>query len=1002
MNDAVSPATTQWREALGQVDDLLQRTDAERDAALAALKRTQPQLHSLVSNLLRAQAEAQRAGFLEPPSPVETTSPLTEGAMLGPWRIVGQIGEGGMGEVWLARRSDGLYDGEVAIKTLHPWFARSALRERFLREAQLLGRISHPNIARLLDAGVSDGGLMYLVLEYVRGIALDQYCDERRLDIPQRLGLFLATCAAVEHAHSHLIVHRDLKPSNILVTDSGEVKLLDFGVATLLEAESAAARDLTRLTGRVYTPEFAAPEQLRGETITTATDVYSLGVILYVLLTGQRPHMTHASAAALEHAVLHEDAPRPSRALRGALDENVAALRGSTPKRLRRDLAGDLDNIVARALEKRPADRYAGVPALSSDVIRHLRHRPVQARAAGLRYRAAKFLRRNRLPVAIGAMALVATVMGAGVALWQADVARVEARKANAIRDFLVGVFERNSVAHPDGARARKTTAEELLAQSAREIRTGLRDAPEVRHELLGVMSRLYTSLDMQPDAIGLLEEKLAGERVTHGPHSLAVARTLSDLAWSQVQSGAYPAAEKSARESLRLFAALDDRTSLEHGRAYGSLGQIAWRTDTQESGAMRRHYDAALAIIERNHPRSRWRIDMLLGRSRAANLDSNNTLELEYCEQALKLIENGTIQVDGVLHGSVLAAVGSALVWLHRYEEAEIFMRRSITMLDRAGGVDHPAAADGRRELGTMLMWVGRRAEARKVLGEALATHERTKGADDPEMTAYARSDVASNLYLRGELAEAEPHMLRSYANWEAVDKSVMMPRARLNLARLQTQQGRFAEAALQLKDLEPKVIEIFGKGSWMHTTVLARTGEFELARGRLDEARSLFERLCTEYAEAPDAMTTNRAAGHEGLVRVALAEGDLPKARALAIRLIDAVEASKGRAELIDQEAAARMLLGVALLRSGDVAAARPELGRALRMRESMDAPQSLWLAEARLHLADALQASGDASGASRLVALAEAAHRTQGRVGPQFARLRAPGGATLAAAP
>ena len=645
--------------------------------------------------------------------------------------------------------------------------------------------------------------------------------------------------------------------------------------------------DLTRLGGRVFTPEFAAPEQLRGAAITTATDVYSLGAILYLLLTGQRPHAGH-SGPELEHAVLETDIPATSRVVRAAPDESLAAQRGTTSKRLRRELAGDLDNIVARALEKQPADRYASVPALVSDIEKHLDHQPVQARAATLRYRAGKFLRRNRLPVAVAATALLAVLAGAGVALWQADVARVEARKANAIRDFLVGIFERNNVAHADGARARQTTAEELLAQSALEIRTGLGDAPEVRRELLGVMSRLYASLDLQPEAIALLNEKLSSERAAHGDDSLPVAKTLSDLAYSQVQSGAYPEATKSANEALRIFAKLGDRTSLEHGRAYGALGQIAWRTDSQESGAMRRHYAAALAIVSRHHPASKWHVEMLLGMSRAANLDSDNALELRYSEQALQLIESGRVTADGIVHGTVLQAVGSALVWLHRYEEAERYMRRSIEVLDRAGGADHPFASDGRRELGTMLMWVGRRREAREVLGAALATHERTKGADDPEMTAYARSDVASNLYLRGELAAAEPHMLRCHANWLAVDKSVMMPRAQLNLARLQTQQGRFAEAGAQLRDLEPRVVELFGKGSWMHTTVLARVGEFELARGNVDAARGIFNRLVTDYAEEPGAMTTNRAAGHEGLVRAALAVNDVARARELAVKLV------------------------------------------------------------------------------------------------------------------
>jgi serine/threonine protein kinase len=276
-----APSTQLWRDALVRVDALMQVADAKRATELSEMANAQPQLHALVSSLLQAGLEAERVGFLEPKRVASATQSLKVDATLGPYRLVSLLGTGGMGEVWLARRSDGLFDGEVAIKTLHPHFASSAMRERFLREAHLLGRVSHPNIARLLDAGVTDDGAVYLVLEYVRGEAIDAYCDGRKLSIEQRSRLFLDVCTAVAHAHSHLIVHRDLKPSNILVTDAGEVKLLDFGVAALLDTDAGSTSELTRLTGRAFTPEFAAPEQLRGEAITTATDVYALGVTLY-------------------------------------------------------------------------------------------------------------------------------------------------------------------------------------------------------------------------------------------------------------------------------------------------------------------------------------------------------------------------------------------------------------------------------------------------------------------------------------------------------------------------------------------------------------------------------------------------------------------------------------------------------------------------------------------------------------------------------------------------
>jgi len=985
VSDAASPATRLWREALAQVDSLLQQAEPARAAALASLAGTRPELHTLVSSLLSAQREADSSGFLEPAA--EAAHGPGDGSTLGPYRIVSRLGAGGMGEVWLARRSDGLFEGEVAIKTLHPWFARGALRERFLREAQLLGRISHPNIARLLDAGVDADGAMYLVLEYVRGVPLDQYCDEHRLGTAARLRLFLSVCAAVAHAHSHLIVHRDLKPSNILVTGDGEVKLLDFGVATLLDAEAVAASDLTRLTGRALTPEFAAPEQLRGEAITTATDEYSLGVILYLLLTGQRPHAAPAgNHAALEHAVLHEEAPLPGRALRD-VDAAVAERRGTSLAKLRREVAGDLDNIVARALEKKPADRYAGVTALAADIDRHLRHVPVQARAASWRYRTGKFLRRNRVAAVVGGAALTAVLGGALLALWQANVARVEARKANAIRDFVVGIFERNSVAHPDGAKARQTTAEELLAQASQQIRTGLRDSPEVRVELLGVMSGLYASLDLQKQAIELLNDRLEADRAMHGPQSLAVAKTLSDLAYSQVQIGDYDAAISSAKQSLALFAALGDQASLEHAVAYGNVGQAALRLG-QGAEIVRENYAAALALIEKYNPHNKWHIEMLLGMARAATTAGKNELMLKYCEQAEALIQDGTVEADGIMRGSVMQTKGNALTWLHRYDEAEALMRQAIDEYDRAGGPDHSFALAGRLELGANMMWTGRRAAAKQLLGEALASLERVKGPDDLEMTVQTRSDYASSLYLRGEFATAEPQMLHAARSIQGF-KGAIVPKVRINLGRLRMQQGLFKEADEHMRDIEALTAELFGKGTWMHGTAVVRVGDLALAEGRAADAKAIYTRLWADYPEPEDELTNNRADAGLGLVRIALLDGDVPAATRQATRMLAAIERSKGSREMPDQIAAGHMLLGAALLAGGDAAAARPHFETAVKMRESMDAPESLWLAEARLYLARGLYASGDRAGARRQLQLAAEAHHAQGRVGPQYAR-------------
>ena len=305
----------------------------------------------------------------------ELASPA--GQRLGPYVLEAQVGQGGGGSVWRARREDGRYDAAVAIKLLHLALLGRAGAQRFRREGQILGRLTHPHIAHLLDAGVTPDGQPYLVLELVQGERIDHHCDARRLGIEQRLALFGDVLAAVAHAHAHGVIHRDLKPGNVLVTAEGTVKLLDFGIAKLLadEADMAEATELTLDGGRVLTPEYAAPGQLRGGSVTTATDVYALGVMLYQLLTGQ--HATTppgATSAQAMQATLEVDATRASRAVGLAKGGVAASQRALSPQRLARRLQGDLDNIVARCLRKVPAERYATVTALADDLRRHLAH----------------------------------------------------------------------------------------------------------------------------------------------------------------------------------------------------------------------------------------------------------------------------------------------------------------------------------------------------------------------------------------------------------------------------------------------------------------------------------------------------------------------------------------------------------------------------------------------------------------------------------------------------
>ncbi len=400
----------QWQQINPYLDEVLEMVPEQRPAWLLSLSQKDAKLASLMQALLDEQQQLKREGFLE-------TSPLPAGVGLvgqkiGAYTLISHIGQGGMGSVWLAERSDGRFERQAAVKFVSVALTGHVMEERFKREGSILGRLTHPHIAELLDAGISADGSPYLILEYVDGVAIDQYCDEHKLDVEARVRLFLDALSAVAEAHAHLIVHRDIKPSNVLVRSDGQVKLLDFGIAKLLAEEggTAAATMLTLEGGGALTPRFAAPEQVAGGTVTTATDVYALGVLLYLLLTGQHPAGAGLrSPAALVKAIAETEAPKAS--LIAGTANGAAERRSTTCEKLSRQLRGDLDTILGRALKKNPQERYASVTAFADDLRRYLKHEAISVRPDTFAYRTAKFLRRNRTIVSLATVA-IALVIG--------------------------------------------------------------------------------------------------------------------------------------------------------------------------------------------------------------------------------------------------------------------------------------------------------------------------------------------------------------------------------------------------------------------------------------------------------------------------------------------------------------------------------------------------------------------------------------------------------------
>jgi serine/threonine protein kinase len=402
-----------WQVASPYLDQALGMPEEERESWLVSLREQNPGLAGVLQILIAEHRALAEEHFLEENPDWAPGPAVAPGEPIGAYTLVSPIGQGGMGSVWAAERSDARFERRAAVKFLNSALADSGGRERFKREGRILGRLSHPNIAELLDAGVSPNGQPYLLLEYVEGEPIDSYCDRRNLDVEARVRLFLDLLGAIAYAHANFVVHRDIKPSNVLVRADGQLKLLDFGIAKLLDNESASPTTLlTREGAGPLTPEYAAPEQVTGGAVTTATDIYALGVLLYVLLTGQHPAGGgRRSPAELIKAIVETEAPRPSEVVKG-------------PDKVRRSLQGDLDSIVAKALKKDPRDRYFSVTALAEDIGRYLRQQPISTRRDSLAYRTARYVRRHRTAVSLAMLACALSLAGVVGTMTQARPAR--------------------------------------------------------------------------------------------------------------------------------------------------------------------------------------------------------------------------------------------------------------------------------------------------------------------------------------------------------------------------------------------------------------------------------------------------------------------------------------------------------------------------------------------------------------------------------------------------
>ena len=877
----------------------------QRAAFLETMAAQDPMLHAEVVSLLDAHEDASiffdrlSDKFVSPIfSHLDVASSTPSRA--GPYRIEHELGQGGMSTVYLARRDDGQFEQHVALKVVRSGLDEAVLLDRFRSEQQILASLNHPNVARLFDGGVMPDGRPYLVMEYVEGEPIDRYCDARTLALKDRLHLFQAIVETVQYAHRNLVVHRDLKPSNILVTNDGQVKLLDFGIAKILDDDETMAASVTQTGLRLMTPEYAAPEQIKGDRVTTATDVYQLGVLLYHLLTGHRPYrLGHSSTFEIERAVCEKEPTRPSTVV-GQVEElslgtatvritpeAVSQTRATELRTLQRTLSGDLDAILLKALRKEPERRYATAEAFAEDIRRYLGGRPVKARRGTWRYRTHKYIRRNVWGVA-AIVVIAALSMGYAATFWmqaaqvaeERDRAQIEARKAEEMADFLMNLFE---VSNPNEARGDTITAREMLDKGARRIRQELGNQPGVQALMMATIGQVYEKLGLYNEALPLLDSSLALRRRVFTPPHPDIAEGLYALAEVRTSTGHFEQADSLIREAIAMwqhlpsageplteslvFLALLQKIQGDYAAA-DSLYQEALTLQREVFGD--EHKDIAvtlnnLATLRAEQGRyaaadSFYQQALVMQRTLLGSVHSdyaatlNNLAGLRETQgvypEADSLYSAALaiyLHLMGEEHPTVATAYNN-LGWFHHqqghYDTAEDLLRKALTIKRKLIGAEHPSMAIAYYNLASLLHDKGEYAAAESLYRQTLAIDRKVYGDEHQEIVTDL-TKLATLLHDKGDLDEAE----RLYRQALDLGRQIMReghPRLSMTLlgyGRLWVAQGHAAEAEAFLREALAIRKDVLSEGDWRIAETAAALGVCLAALARYDEAETLLQ---------------------------------------------------------------------------------------------------------------------------------------------------------------
>jgi eukaryotic-like serine/threonine-protein kinase len=786
----------QWQAISPYLEEALGMTDEQRSAWLVSLRTESPSIANLLETLLHEHQVLAKENFMEnSSSSARLTTPGLAGQTLGAYTLRAQIGQGGMGSVWMAERSDGRFERRVAIKFLNIALVGKSGEERFRREGRILARLSHPHIADLIDAGISGVGQPYLVLEHIDGDHIDRYCDQHRLDIRARIRLFLDVLQAVAQAHANLIVHRDLKPSNVLVRNDGQIKLLDFGIAKLLEDETPG---LTYDSGRAMTPEYASPEQLTGGAITTATDIYALGALLYVLLTGQHSAgNARRTAADLVKAIVDTEPARPSDVVDDTANADLvgpcAASRATTPDKLRRALRGDLDTILAKALKKEPAERYSSVTAFADDLRRYIQHQPISARPDTLAYRWTRFARRNQTAVAFAALTIAVTIAGVFGTLLQAHRARLE-------RDFALhqlarveSISDLDNFLLTDAAPLGKPfTVEELLARAEHLVDRQSDPNPANRVELLISIGQKYESQDQIGKARRLLEQ------------AYQLSRGFSD-------------------PSLRAQASCAFANVLPH--------RDLSRAEALVQEGLRELSGEAQFTLDR--------VSCLLTGSLIARDRSDPYEALARSQSAQHLLAESPLRSETLkLRGLIILAESYRVTGQYR-NEIPIF-EQTFALMRALGRDDTRYAGILFNNWALTFNLLGRPLEAEKLYRRSLEIYRTGAGAEQG-VSPTLLFNYARTLRELARLDEAATYAERSYAKALEFDDQEVMSASLLLRAHIYCDQGNFARAEVMLSEAEPGLQKNFAPGHIIFAALAMESSRVAFSSGDLQSALHL-----------------------------------------------------------------------------------------------------------------------------------------------------------------